>query len=383
MSRSLLMMRNFITLFIVLYTAVFVVSISKAVEPAGYLSVTGPCNLEFPKDHGPHPGYRTEWWYYTGNLQAASGDLYGFQLTFFRFQISPPQERQKWPQPPSAWRTQQVYLAHSAVSHISKKKHLQMELVSREALNMAGANQAGGTTTIFLKNWSARIGPDRHQLNVNSDGFSYELSLTPEKPAVLHGNAGYSLKGSTPERASCYYSFTRLKAEGDLSIGKNTTAVKGLAWMDHEYSTAPLEPGIRGWDWFSLQLSDQTEVMAFVLRKDKAEIGSASSATDIDSRGQKRHIPNHDFLVTVRDTWRSPHSKALYPAGWRLQILPSFLDLIITPNLADQEMRTYGSTGVVYWEGSVSIKGTRAGRPVSGRGYVELTGYAKPFDAPM
>ncbi|MGD9302171.1 MAG: lipocalin-like domain-containing protein [Desulfobacterales bacterium] len=355
----------------------------EAAESAAYLSVAGPCNLEFPKDHGPHPGYRTEWWYYTGNLQAASGDMYGFQLTFFRTQISPPQERKKWPQPASAWRTQQVYLAHSAISHISKKKHLQAELISREALNMAGANHNEDASTIFLKNWSARIGPDRHQLKVHSDEFSYELTLTPEKPPVLHGNAGYSLKGSTPERASCYYSFTRLKAEGDLSIGKNIIAVKGSAWMDHEYSTAPLEPGIRGWDWFSLQLSDQTEVMAFVLRKDKGEIGPASSATDIGNRGQNRHIRSHEFLVTVRDTWKSPHSKAIYPAGWRLQILSSSLDLIITPNLADQEMRTPASTGVVYWEGSVSIEGTRAGRPVVGQGYVELTGYAKPFDAPM
>jgi predicted secreted hydrolase len=358
-------------------------SMVKAAEPTGYLSVTGPCNLDFPGDHGPHPGYRTEWWYYTGNLQAETGEKYGFQLTFFRSQISPSDERQKWPQPTSAWRTQQVYLAHSAISNITGKQHLQAELISRGALNMAGAKQIEDTTTLFLKNWSADIGPDQHLLTVNSDGFSYELALTPEKPPVLHGIAGYSLKGSTAERASCYYSFTRLNAQGKLSIGENIVAVKGSAWMDHEYSTALLEPGLQGWDWFSLQLSDKTEVMAFVLRKEKGGIGPASSATVIGNQGQNRHISNDEFVVTVRNTWKSPHTKAVYPAGWRLQIFPYALDLTITPNLADQEMQSSLSTGVIYWEGSVSIEGTRAGQPIVGQGYVELTGYAQPFDAPM
>ncbi len=381
-------MRNFILFSVISGLTICVagaclVSMVNATEPTGYLSVSGPCNPEFPKDHGPHPGYRTEWWYYTGNLQAASGETYGFQLTFFRSQISPPADRQKWPQPTSAWRTQQVYLAHSAISNITAKKHLQAELISREALTMAGADRTEDATTIFLKNWSAHIDSERHRLTVTSDRFSYELTLIPEKPPVLHGIAGYSLKGSTPERASCYYSFTRLSVEGKLSIGEKMVPVKGSAWMDHEYSTALLESGLRGWDWFSLQLSDQTEVMAFVLRKEQGGIGSASRATDIGSQGDHRNVSNDEFEVTVHNTWKSPHSNAVYPAGWRLQIFPSLLDLTIVPNLADQEMQTSGSTGVIYWEGSVSVKGTRAGQPVAGQGYVELTGYARPFDAPL
>jgi predicted secreted hydrolase len=376
-------MRNSTIFLLISFAAAGVISIVNAAEPAGYLSVTGPCNLEFPRDHGPHPGYRTEWWYYTGNLQADSGEKYGFQLTFFRSQISPSDNRQKWPQPASAWRTQQVYLAHSAVSNITEKRHLQAELVSREALNMAGASLIEDATAIFLKNWSALIGPDRHLLIVQSDRFSYELALTPEKPLVMHGINGYSLKGSTADRASCYYSFTRLNTEGKLSIGENVVAVKGSAWMDHEYGTDMLGPGLKGWDWFSLQLSDRTEVMAFILRKEKGGIGPASSATVIGHQGQSRHISNDELVLTVRDTWKSPHTKVVYPAGWRLQIFPSLLDLSITPNTADQEMQTSGSTGVIYWEGSVSIEGTRAGQPVAGQGYVELTGYARPFEAPM
>jgi predicted secreted hydrolase len=352
-------------------------------EPADYLTVTGPCDLEFPRDHGPHPGYRTEWWYYTGNLRAQSGERYGFQLTFFRHQIGPSADRRKWPQPPSAWRTQQVYLAHSAISNITEKKHVQAELVSREALDMAGTRQSGDATTVFLRNWSAQITPAEHLLMVHSSNFSYKLILTPEKPLVMHGIAGYSLKGETAGDASCYYSFTRLRTSGSLSTGQNTVAVNGSAWMDHEYSTGALGLRDQGWDWFSLQLSDQTEIMAFVLRKEKGKISPASSATVIDSRAQNRHIGNDEFSVTVLNTWKSPHSKAIYPAGWRLQIFPGLIELTIKPNLEDQEMQTSGSTGTIYWEGSVSIEGTRAGQPVTGQGYVELTGYAKPFDAPM
>ena len=376
-------MRSYI-LFLSLFFATAILSFAaRGEEPTGYLVVDGPCNLEFPKDHGAHPGYRTEWWYYTGNLQAVTGERFGFQLTFFRRQISPPDDRRKWPRPASAWRTQQVYLAHSAISLISPKQHLQAEVASREALDMAGVRQIDKTTAIFLKNWSAHIRPDRHLLEVKTDTFSFELALTPEKPPVLHGEAGYSLKGSTADRASCYYSFTRLNTRGNLSVGDDVTEVNGLAWMDHEFSTAVLEPGLQGWDWFSLQLSDQTEIMAFVLRKKQGGTGPASSATIIDSQGQSRTISRDEFELTVKDTWKSPHSGAEYPSEWRLQIFPVRLDIAITSNLADQEMHTSETTGVIYWEGSVSAAGTKAGNPVDGAGYVELTGYALPFDAPM
>ena len=376
-------MKNVIIYVIIIVVFVYNHTQVNASEPTGYLSVTGPCNLQFPKDHGPHPGYRTEWWYYTGNVQAPSGERYGFQLTFFRSQVRPSGDRQKWPQPASAWRTQQLYLAHSAISDLTAKEHLQAERVSREALSMAGAKQVGDTTHVFLKDWSVKIEPYRHLLKVKSKGFSYELTLTPQKLPVLHGNAGYSRKGAAPERASCYYSFTRLAAEGWISSGKKTVAVKGLAWMDHEYSTAPLEPGLQGWDWFSLQLSDQTEIMAFVLRKEAGGIGLASSATLIDKQGFKRHIRADEFGVTVLKTWKSPNSNTVYPAGWRLQIFPVRLDITIVPNMADKEMLTSASTGVNFWEGSVAVEGTKTGQSVSGLGYVELTGYASPFKAPM
>jgi len=182
----------------------------------------------------------------------------------------------------------------------------------------------------------------------------------------LHSDRGYSLKGSTPERASCYYSFTRLDGQGRISIGGNKVAVSGSAWMDHEFSTALLEPGITGWDWFSLQLSDSTEIMVFLLRTEKGGLHAASSGTYIYADGKTRPIANAEINVEVLDTWRSKQSAARYPVSWRMQIAPLSIDVKVTSNLPDQEMRTTGSTGVTYWEGSVSIDGTKNKHAVKG-----------------
>jgi len=372
-----------LTLLSFILTVVVAGQLSFAEEQDGYLTVTGPCNLEFPKDHGSHPGYRTEWWYYTGNLRAASGDRFGFQLTFFRSQISPAGAQKRWPQPSSAWRTQQIYLGHAAISDISAKRHFQAERLAREALGMAGASQVAGTTRLFIHSWLAQIGKDAHMLKVQTDDFSFELELEPVKLPVSHGKAGYSRKGSTPERAGCYYSFTRFQSKGTLTVGGKTVSVQGFSWMDHEFSTASLEPGIVGWDWFSLQLSDQTEIMVYLLRKKKGGLHPASSGTYVDGAGRTRHLGKDELKVTVLDTWRSRQSNAMYPARWQLTIAPMAIELMIAPNLSDQEMQTQASTGVIYWEGSVSAKGTKNGIPIDATGYVELTGYAKPFDAPM
>ena len=354
-----------------------------AEDQNGFLTVTGPCNLKFPKDHGSHAGHRTEWWYYSGNLQSNSGAKYGYQLTFFRSQISAPGAERKWPEPYSAWRTRHVYAGHAAISDVSRKKHLQSELLVRGSLGMADVSQKADSTTIFVKNWSAQISPARHLLKAVTDHFSFELNLLPAKPPVLHGQAGYTRKGSAPERASCYYSFSRMRTEGALTIDGTTIRLNGLSWMDHEFSSASPEPGIVGWDWFSLQLSDQTEIMVYLLRKQGGQLHSASSGSFIDKFGKRRHLTNDDIRVDILDSWKSPRSKAVYPARWRLMIFPLSMELTITPNLSDQEMQTQASTGVTYWEGSVSVNGSAGKQPLKGAGYVELTGYATAFNAPM
>ncbi len=372
----------------ILLLAVFILfgvpSKMRAADKNGYLKVTGPCHLTFPADHGSHPGFRTEWWYYTGNLASENGSRYGYQLTFFRSQISPPGADHHWPKPASKWRTQQIYLAHAAVSDLSAGRHLAVEDVARGALGLAGvARNQNQITTVHLKNWSAKIGPAMQALKTSTDSFAFDLQLTPQKKPVLHGEAGYSRKGGSPDSASCYYSFTRLKTKGDLTLDGKSIAVEGLSWMDHEFSTAPLEPEIKGWDWFSLILSDGTEVMIYLLRQKDGTINAASSGTFVDPAANSRHLTRKDFKIEVLDTWKSPDSGGIYPSRWQLKVLPLSLDVSITSNLADQEMKTTASTGVTYWEGSVSLSGTVKDIKVDGVGYVELTGYAKAFDAPM
>jgi predicted secreted hydrolase len=353
-------------------------------DPDGYLSVTGPCGLSLPKDHGAHPGYRTEWWYYTGNVKSEKGLRFGFQLTFFRSQITPPGEEKKWPRPSSRWRTRQVYMAHAAVSDIQGKRHVQERNAARGALGFAGVSQSDSSTLVFLSRWSARIGPSSHCLDVKAGGFEYKLTLKPMKPPVFHGRSGYSLKGSTPSRASCYYSYTRMRAAGSVSAGNRSVRVNGSAWMDHEFSTAPLEPGIAGWDWFGLQLSDQTELMIYLLRGKNGTIHPVSSGTLVHADGRADHLGKEDFRVSVLDTWKSPRSKGRYPARWKLRIAPVPIDITVIPALSDQEMDDPPNReGITYWEGSVTVTGTKEDRPVEGCGYVELTGYARSFDAPM
>jgi predicted secreted hydrolase len=366
----------------VLMLAVWSPVLRAAEESGGYLPVTGPCGLEFPRDHGPHPGFRTEWWYYTGNLTTETGRRFGFQLTFFRHQLTPFGGAAEWPEPHSAWRTRQVYLAHAAISDISGKRHLQAEQASREALGMAGWGQDGEEMRVFVRDWSTVIRPDRHRLEASADGFSFQLELVPAKDPVRHGLDGYSRKGASPERASCYYSMTRLEASGTVTLAdKQPIGVKGTAWMDHEFSTAPLEAGTVGWDWFSVQLSDRSEFMIFLLRGEDGSLNPASSGTYIDPVGVPRHLERGRFEVDVLDQWRSKTSGAVYPSLWRIKIPLAGVDVVVSSNLPDQEMRPADLTGITYWEGSVSVRGTKGDGAIDGQGYVELTGYAGPLEA--
>jgi predicted secreted hydrolase len=239
--------------------------------------------------------------------------------------------------------------------------------------------QQNSLTNIFLGKWSANIGPE-HRLSAKAPSFSFDLVSKPLKPPVLHGRQGYSLKGKRPESASCYYSFTRLESSGTLSVDGRTEPVKGTAWMDHEFSSAPLEEDLVGWDWFSIQLNDQTELMIYLLRHPDGSFSEASSGTFVKPNGESIHLTPADFRVHMLNYWTSRRSGANYPARWRIHVLPLELELTIDPNLPDQELMTTRSTQVTYWEGSVSVSGRTKGKMVEGVGYVEMTGYAKPFN---
>jgi predicted secreted hydrolase len=352
-------------------------------DAAGFRSVTGPCRFSFPEDHGAHPGYRTEWWYYTGNLTAVTGERFGFQLTFFRRQLRPSDTRRDWPEPASAWRTNQIYLAHAALTDLSARRHVMAERVSREALGMAGAATELKETRIFLNNWETVIAPTKHTLRMTDEAFDLALTLAPTKGPIPHGEEGYSRKGDDPEQASCYYSFPRMAASGRVRIAENDYVVSGEAWMDHEFSTAPLAEGVTGWDWFSLQLDNQRELMIYLLRLETGGLHPASSGTLIGPGGQAVHLSQADFQSRVNRRWTSPTTGATYPLGWELTLPGHGLQLALTASLDDQEMITTGSTGVTYWEGSLSVNGLAGGVPVTGQGYMELTGYADPYAPPL
>lgn len=352
-------------------------------EGKGFQVVTGPCHFTFPQDHGDHPGYRTEWWYYTGNLKADDGKWFGYQLTFFRTRLAPGADRQQWPRPASAWRTDQIFLAHAAVSDISAGDHMSEEKRARGAVGLAGVRRSESKITVHLGRWQAELAGDRHRLSAVSPSFSLALDLAPLKAPVAHGKGGYSRKGTAKERASCYYSITRLATRGTLTVGGRRFGVSGLSWMDHEYSTAPLDPGLQGWDWFSLQFDDGSELMLYGLRQDDGTWHPASSGTFVAADESPVHLSGTQFHVDVKRHWKSPHTGGIYPAAWVIEIPKLDLIVEVHPTLKDQEMRTEESTGVNYWEGSVKAIGQNSGQPVAGRGYTELTGYAGAFDAPL
>ncbi len=349
-------------------------------DDAGYHTVTGPCDFEFPRDHGAHPGFRTEWWYYTGNLRAADGARFGFQLTFFRHQLRPADDRRQWPQPASSWRTEQIFLAHAALTDIGAGRHYQAEDIARGVLDLAGVETRAQDVRVFLRDWEAVIGPRGHALAMTGAEFGFDLHLAPAKDPVAHGDRGYSRKGTDPARASCYYSFTRLKTSGTLRLMGRRFEVEGLSWMDHEYSTAPLEPGIRGWSWFSLQFDNGMELMLFLLNLKAGGYHPASSGTLVAPDGTTTAVTSDHIQAEALRQWKSPHSDAEYPLAWRLRVRQPDLDLRIATPVDDQEMITSRSTGVTYWEGSVTAQGRMAGQDVNGRGYMELTGQVQAMD---
>lgn len=343
-------------------------------HPTPFQSATAGYRYNFPRDHGSHPIYRTEWWYYTGHLHSKSGRSFGFELTFFRRGI-PPDEIKTLP---SKWSVKDLYLAHFAVTDITGKRFHFSEKLSREGLGKAGADES--RLLVWIDDWRAEASTEpsaSHTLVARDETHTLALTLQPTKPLVTHGAAGISRKGKDVGQASHYYSFTRLATSGKLTIDGESFEVTGTSWMDHEFGSAELGTDQVGWDWFSIQFEDDTELMLYRMRRKDGASDLASSGTAVSPDGDARHLEVTDFQIESSGTWTSAESKATYPAKWRLTIPLLGLILDVTPLLADQELRTSRSTRVSYWEGAVAVTGTKQGRPIKGQGYVELTGYAE------
>ena len=328
--------------------------------------------LALPADHASHPDYRIEWWYYTGNVAADDGRRYGYQLTFFRVGVD------ARPANPSRWAVRDLYMAHLAVTDVDGRRHLTAERLNRAGVGWAGA--ATDTLDVWNEGWRVSLEGGTHRLRAREDpaGFGIDLALTPAKPAVAHGADGYSRKGAQPGNASHYYSLTRLETRGQVVVDGRAVEVEGLSWMDHEFGTSFLEPSQQGWDWFSLQFDDRTELMVYVLRRRDGSIDPHSAGTLVDEQGRTTGLDAGEFRLVPGRVWSSPASGADYPVEWRIEVPATGLMVTVRAAVDNQELRTGESTGVTYWEGAVTATGTRAGHPLQGRGYLEMTGYSGP-----
>ena len=340
--------------------------------PTGFERAEAGRVWEFPLDYGPHPEYQTEWWYYTGNLQSETEERFGYQLTFFRRALLPVYDRIDRQ---SEWGTDQVYMAHFALSDIAAQKHYAFERFSREALGLSGAQAE--PYQVWLEDWQvSQIDNGRYHLTAAQDGISLDLTLEDLKGPILHGDQGYSQKGPDPGNASYYYSQTRLLTRGIVTTPDNSYQVEGLSWKDHEFSTSALSTGQVGWDWFSVQLDDGSEMMVFQIRRDDGSIDRYSSGSWISPQGDILHLERELFEIRVEDTWRSPTSGAVYPIAWRIKIPSIGLDLNVRASLKDQEV----DVSYTYWEGAVAVNGNNNGKDISGTGYVEMTGYTTSME---
>jgi predicted secreted hydrolase len=356
------------------------VTVAAVLAAAGLLRADGAWTsadpayrLELPRDHGSHPDHRIEWWYYTGNVATREGRRFGYQLTFFRVGVDPR------PRNPSRWAVRDLHMAHLAVADIDGNRFRYADRLNRAGVGWAGA--AAGRLEVWNEGWRATMDDrGRHVLEADHEGLGVRLVLDPGKPWVAQGENGYSRKGSQPGNASHYYSLTRMPSRGRVTIEGETFEVDGLSWMDHEFGSSFLERDQVGWDWFSLQFEDGTDVMVFQLRRRDGRADQHSSGTLVRPDGRTRTLRGEEIRLTPGRRWRSPASGAEYPIEWRVEVPAAGLDVRVTAALAQQELRTERSTGVTYWEGSVVAEGTLEGRAVRGRGYLEMTGYT---GAPM
>ncbi len=343
--------------------------------PAAYRLALPGYRYHFPRDHFNHPEFQTEWWYYTGNLVSSNGRRFGFELTFFRHGVS----RQPQPAP---WGVNDGYLAHLALSDLDGGPFYYTERLNRPGPGFAGADLATGR--IWNGNWQStwRLGAlpagvfTDQLLRAVAPDFSLDLHALSHKPPVIHGLNGVSQKAQQPGRASHYISFTRLETTGAIVLKGVRCEVSGAAWMDHEFFTHQLEEDQIGWDWFSIQLDNGSDLMLFRIRHRDGSVDPFSSGTYVDPSGAAHHLTRADFSLipgnAPQDFWTSPATGARYPIAWTIDVLPLHLTLTATTPLASQELTGSTAASPSYWEGAILLRGS-----ASGKGYLEMTGYER------
>jgi predicted secreted hydrolase len=328
-----------------------------------FARASGTRSFDFPADHGPHPAYRNEWWYVTGNLTSADGRRFGFQLTLFRIGLAPGRAERE-----SAWATRQIWMGHLALTDVAGERFHDFERFARGGdLGLAGAGR--DPVRVWLDGWHLERAPDgTWRLDAAAGDIALDLDLDPRQGPVLQGDDGLSQKSAAAGNASWYYSLPRLAASGTITLAGERVRASGSAWLDREWSTSALGADQQGWDWFALQLDNGREVMLYRLRNAEGTTSRFSAGVVVARDGSMTHLEAQDFTLEPLQRWTSPRG-GTYPLRWRLHLAALETPLTVTPVRADQEL----TVSVRYWEGAVDV--TRAGERV-GRGYVELTGYS-------
>jgi predicted secreted hydrolase len=352
----------------------------QAATPEPYRTAEPGYRYSFPRDHFNHPEFQTEWWYYTGNLHTSDGRRFGFELTFFRQGVS------RKPAPPQVWEVRDLWLAHLALSDLDHGRFFHTERLNRAGAGIAGADRE--QARVWNGNWQAQWKLDAtapgavasQRLQAVADHFSFDLTMKAEKPPVIHGENGISQKAEGRGRASHYVSFTRLITTGAIMLDGQRFNVEGESWMDHEFFTHQLSADQSGWDWFSLQWNDGSEIMLFRLRRKDGTADPYSAGTYIDRQGRATHLTAKDFSLTPGTepgmTWTSAISGARYPIAWTIRVPSLALEAALSTRLPQQELAGKSHSTPAYWEGAIEVNGTRKGQPIEGQGYLEMTGYA-------
>lgn len=351
-----------------LFFAVLTTGFATAQPPPFQQALPG-YSYHFPRDFYAHNDFKLEWWYYTGNLEDESGRPFGYQLTFFRVALDGAGKIQN----PSRWKIENVYFAHMALSDIEANEFLFFERINRAGLGSAGA--APDRPLVWNEDWTLTQQEKRHRLKAMESGTGLDLSLVPLKDLVIHGESGVSVKSEAEGNASHYFSYTRMQTEGSIFIKGREYRVRGTSWMDHEFSSNPLAEGQIGWDWFSLKLDNQTEIMLYRIRLKNGGTEPRSSGTLVSPGGAGRHLRLSDFTIAATGKWTSPRTGTSYPSGWEVSLPNDQIYLQITPDMPAQELYELRSISGSYWEGSVTVSGRYGELPVKGKGYVELVGY--------
>ncbi len=337
-----------------------------ALPQVRYPAVRKGVALAFPRDHGSHPEYRTEWWYITGWVKTRSGAELGLQVTFFRSRPGVGEAN------PSRFAPGQLLLAHAALSDARIGRLLHDQRAARAGFGLAAASERD--TEIYVEDWRLERNEDAYTARIAGREFDFSLRFRPTQPLLLEGEGGFSRKGPDPVQASYYYSQPHLQVTGTITVkGEAAQIASGEAWLDHEWSSEAMAQEAAGWDWVGLNLAGGGALMAFRMRDRKGGVHWAGG-THRGADGRLRVFPPEEIEFSPLRTWRSPRTGATYPVSMRVRA--GVMEFTLEPNMNDQELDARASTGTIYWEGAVQARDD--GKPL-GRGYLELTGYWRPL----